>query len=322
MYRKTTLAAFSAALGLWAGTALAAPPTTITYSGFLTSNTGTPVTIATDLTFRFYDAASLGTQVGTADVVTVIPTSDGYFTAIVGTSIASFSGLFDTPVWMTVQVEGDAAEMTPRIPITSVPSALSVDWSGISNRPVSSCGGTTPFVTGVDIDGKVTCAAAPAGAGSCGSGQIMRWAGAAWACVIDQVGTVTSVVSGSGLTGGTITTTGTLSANFTAAGGDNGAATTVARGDHTHDARYAMRCTTVSNSVTVGANAASGSVVASCTSPDLMVGGGYWVQGPYNIWDVPISRPWGSTGWDVWGWNNSASAQTLTAYVRCCRITP
>jgi hypothetical protein len=47
-------------------------------------------------------------------------------------------------------------------------------------------------------------------------------------------GTVTSVASGTGLTGGPITTTGTLSVNF----GGSGSASTVARSDHSHDTLY------------------------------------------------------------------------------------
>ena len=43
-------------------------------------------------------------------------------------------------------------------------------------------------------------------------------------------GTVTQIVAGTGLTGGTITTSGTIAVNF----GGTGSATTVARSDHTH----------------------------------------------------------------------------------------
>jgi hypothetical protein len=47
-------------------------------------------------------------------------------------------------------------------------------------------------------------------------------------------GTVTSITAGAGLTGGTITTTGTISVDF----GPSGSATTVSRSDHNHDSRY------------------------------------------------------------------------------------
>lgn len=47
------------------------------------------------------------------------------------------------------------------------------------------------------------------------------------------------VIAGSGLTGGgTLAADRTLTVNFTTSGGNNGTATTVARGDHNHDATY------------------------------------------------------------------------------------
>ncbi len=51
---------------------------------------------------------------------------------------------------------------------------------------------------------------------SCGSGQILVWSGSAWNCsTVKGTGTVTSVGSGLGLTGGPITTSGTLSVDTT-----------------------------------------------------------------------------------------------------------
>jgi len=53
-------------------------------------------------------------------------------------------------------------------------------------------------------------------------------------------GLVTSITAGAGLASSPnpITSTGTMQVNFTTAGGDDGSAVTVARGDHLHDARY------------------------------------------------------------------------------------
>jgi hypothetical protein len=78
----------------------------------------------------------------------------------------------------------------------------------------------------------------------CASGQIMKWNGTAWACDTDFGGTgdITGVTTAgsSGLLGGVASGDANLSVNFVAAGGDNGIATTVARGDHLHDTRYLM----------------------------------------------------------------------------------
>ncbi|HEY4841988.1 MAG TPA: DNRLRE domain-containing protein [Terriglobales bacterium] len=52
---------------------------------------------------------------------------------------------------------------------------------------------------------------------TCSSGQVLSWSGSAWACTtVKGTGTVTSVGSGLGLTGGPITTRGTLSIDTTA----------------------------------------------------------------------------------------------------------
>ncbi len=181
MFKKTTLAF---ALLLTAGLAQAAPPAVITYGGFLLDGAGAPVTAPTSVTFRFYTSATGGTALASQNL-TVLPSSEGYFSQVLGSGVTGFDALFQSPsVYMGVQVESDTAEMSPRIQITSVPSALSVDWTGITGRPTSSCSGATPVVTGIDVDGRVTCGAA--------------------------AGAVTSVATGSGLTGGPITTTGTI----------------------------------------------------------------------------------------------------------------
>jgi hypothetical protein len=60
-----------------------------------------------------------------------------------------------------------------------------------------------------------TVALADLGQNGCGGSQVLKWNGAAWACAADQDtnsgGTVTSVATGAGLSGGPITATGTVS---------------------------------------------------------------------------------------------------------------
>jgi hypothetical protein len=81
---------------------------------------------------------------------------------------------------------------------------------------------------------------------TCAAGEILKFNGTAWACAADNGGaggggTVTSITAGDGIVaspGNPIVTAGTLSANFTTPGADNGTATTVARGDHTHNSLY------------------------------------------------------------------------------------
>jgi hypothetical protein len=102
-----------------------------------------------------------------------------------------------------------------------------VDGSGAFRAP-----SYLDYATGKNVGLLLTCAA----------GQVMQWNGADWVCAtVAGSGDITDVLAGTGIT---VTNPGgpqpTVSANFTAAGGDNGSATTVARGDHLHDARYLM----------------------------------------------------------------------------------
>ncbi len=75
-------------------------------------------------------------------------------------------------------------------------------------------GGTSGAVTLAIANGGVT--AAMMASNGCTSGQILKYNGSAWACAADATGGgggVTSITAGTGLTGGTITTTGTLAAD-------------------------------------------------------------------------------------------------------------
>lgn len=205
----TTLRKLAAlvALLLVAGSARAAPPKTITYNGFLLDSAGAPVGATSLITFRLYDADTAGNKVY-EEAITVLPSaSDGYFSATIG--LASFlpDAVFNTPLWLAVKY-GTEAEMTPRIALSSVPSsfsALRVDWAGIQNRPISSCSGTTPYVTGIDQNGAVTCGAAPGGgASACATGQVLKWSGTAWTCGTDTDTTYTAAVGGPLTLAGTV----------------------------------------------------------------------------------------------------------------------
>jgi hypothetical protein len=296
--RRTTIVALASLLLV--RTAYAALPSVITYNGYLLNNNGNPVTSSSTLGFNFYSAPSGGTPLnGSAISVTLIPSADGYFSAVIDTG--AYATLFDTgPIYMGIAV-GSEVEMSPRIQVTSAPFALSarsVAWSGVSGFPDSTCS-PGQAVTAIGTNGVGTCdaagiavtASAPLSAtgtstvniampqatasapgylssgdwlafaskvssvqgipnggiavgGSaaspvlglvpCPSGQVLKAGAVAgqWACDADAVGTgtVTAVDGGPGLTGGPITTSGTLSVAFAG----SGAATTVSRSDHVH----------------------------------------------------------------------------------------
>jgi hypothetical protein len=276
---RTALASFVLATALLTpGPALAAVPQVLTYTGYLKTPAGVPVSASTNLTFRFYDAAAAGNTLYTKQL-SVVPGSDGWFSVVLDTppGFPSFSA--DLYIGITVESE---PELAPRTRLTPSPSALAVDWGGVQGRPatcpagqfltldaggalacaasggVASVGVSPPLVasgsaanpviglTGTCSAGQVLkwdgaawgCAAdAVGGAGgsvvsvgvvapilntgtatapvislptSCATAQVLRWNGAAWACATETTGTVTSVATGTGLTGGPITTAGTV----------------------------------------------------------------------------------------------------------------
>jgi primosomal replication protein N len=196
----------------------------LTYSGYLRDASGKVVTTATTITFRFYSVAEGGTAVW-EDAIGVVPSADGYFSAIIGATESNplLPSDFLAQLWLGLQVSTDVAEMTPRTRLTSVPYALAVDWAGVTGKPatfpadptvvqarVTGTCGASQFMQSIDEAGAVVCAT-PAGGGDvtdvlggsgvvvsnpagpqptvslrpCAAGQVLKSDGTAWACAAD-----------------------------------------------------------------------------------------------------------------------------------------
>ena len=232
-----------AGLALLTTLAIAAPPQTINYQGFLTNPGGTPVNANVVMTFKLYNAATAGAMVYSETQFSVNVTN-GNFNAVVG-SVTPITLPFDVPYWLTVAINSDA-EMTPRQPLASSPyafraasldSAATIAGSQITG-PIN-----TATIVGSQISGTITSANFIATqqlpSVACATNQIPKWNGSAWACAADNIGgngTVTSIVAGAGLTAATITTSGTINVdptsptfagNYLKLGGNTLAATAV-----------------------------------------------------------------------------------------------
>jgi len=99
-------------------------------------------------------------------------------------------------------------------PITGSGS-LSIASGGVTNGMLQNSAITLSPASPLTGGGTVALGSSTSlGLASCATGQILKWSGS-WACAADanSGGTVTSVASGTGLTGGPITTSGTLSVN-------------------------------------------------------------------------------------------------------------
>jgi hypothetical protein len=91
---------------------------------------------------------------------------------------------------------------------------LKVPAAGITNAMLADSKITLNASTagGLTVPGAMTLGDTyTIGLKTCSTNQVLQYSGTAWACASVGTGTVTSVASGSGLTGGPITTSGTLS---------------------------------------------------------------------------------------------------------------
>ncbi len=169
--------------------------TAFTYQGYLTDGSN-PANGSYDFQFQLFNAATGGSQVGSTVTKTNVNVVNGYFTVEV-----DFGDVFDgTALWLEVAARqaggGSYTTLSPRQALTATPYAAyatRAPWSGLVGMPAG-------FADGTDAD--------TLGGLSCGSGQVAKWNGSAWACADDNAGTgggggdITAVYAGTGLTGG------------------------------------------------------------------------------------------------------------------------
>jgi hypothetical protein len=211
----------AAILAAMVSSARAAVPTELTVQGVLRDANGVlqsmPVTVTVDL----YDDQAAGTKLNAAAYVTPnVPVVNGLFTQTVTIPTSDLTAMTNAAqVWMAVQVGSDTF---PRQKVTPELYALISRVAESANALSSQCSGcVTNANLGSGIDGnKVTTgtvAAATTAAQLQGrpvfntaptNGQALAWNNTAmrW----EPTNVVTSIASGSGLTGGPITGTGTL----------------------------------------------------------------------------------------------------------------
>lgn len=103
-------------LTLFSFPAHASVPDNINYQGYLTDSNNNPINGTTNITFSLYSVKTGGVPLW-ADAVPVT-ISNGLFTVMLGGTIPFPATLFDTPLWLGINVEGDG-EMTPRTELNS-----------------------------------------------------------------------------------------------------------------------------------------------------------------------------------------------------------
>jgi site-specific recombinase XerD len=113
------------------------PNRQLSFQGRLEDAAGTPITTATDVTFKLWDDATVGSQLYSTGVCSLTPDTDGVFSTQIGSdcgaAIASSVFTENASVWLEVTVEAET--LTPRQPIASVAYALNSET--IQGFPIS-----------------------------------------------------------------------------------------------------------------------------------------------------------------------------------------
>ena len=203
-FRLWAVVLLLAMVGAWTS-AEAQLPRLINYQGFLTEAGNVPANGTKAVTFKLYGAPVGGVALHSeTQSVTVV---NGVFNAAIG-SITPLVLLFDVPYYLSVTIAADP-EMTPRQPLLASPYSLrTAAVDAAAALPAAQITGT--LATAQIADGAVS--AAKLSTSGCAAGQVLKFNGTAWGCATDAAGsgTVTSIDTGSGLTGGPITSTGTM----------------------------------------------------------------------------------------------------------------
>lgn len=177
--------------------------TAFTYQGELRQNSAA-VSGNVDLIFQLYDAPIGGNQVGatlnfTAGNGNPVTVSNGLFTVALDFGALAFNTLATSERYLKVTVNGNP--LAPRTKIESAPYALQSRTAELAYTVSNASVGAAQIVP-AQVQQRVT--------GTCTVGSSIQSIAQDGTVTCQTAGTVTSVGSGSGLTGGPITSSGTL----------------------------------------------------------------------------------------------------------------
>ncbi|MBI5700468.1 hypothetical protein HZC34_01310 [Candidatus Saganbacteria bacterium] len=192
----------------------ASVPAKMSYEGRLTDSSGTAVTTSKTIDIRIYDASTAGNVVWGPESFTITPDSQGVFSLVLGsTSPISPEVFSNSSRYLDLTVAGE--NMSPRTQIVSAgysnmsAVAQSVEDGSISNAKIANSTITNTKVTANQFVKNIVAGSGVSVSGDEGSGtgQVTLTV----TSVSTSGGTVTQVNSGAGLTGGSITVSGTIS---------------------------------------------------------------------------------------------------------------
>ena len=192
----------------------AAVPQKMNFQGRLTDTGGNPITTAVDVKFSIFDASSGGSELWTETISGLIP-DQGLVNQELGLSTAITSAIFSGDTrYLAVKI-GTDAEMVPRIPLATVPFAFRAATADTvpNNSLTANKFVTGQIVTGLSSSGSVTAlkdnVVIEGGSGvSISQNDLLNKL--TITANSTAGGTVTQVNTGTGLTGGPITSSGTV----------------------------------------------------------------------------------------------------------------
>jgi len=189
-FHKSRIPVLVSAILFFASTAFSAVPQIISYQGTLSDSGGAPINATLNITFTFYDAATLGTALW--QEVQSVDIANGVFSVQLGVDTAGNPldpAFFEDPLFLGIAVDGDS-EMAPRQELAAVGYAFRA--KSVESDTLNSL--------------------------SCANGEVPKWNGSAWACSADDNsgGDITGVTAGDGLTGGGISGDVVISADLNA----------------------------------------------------------------------------------------------------------
>ena len=201
-------------------------PYELYYSGRLTTLAGAPLEGPINIEIKFFRSESGADEIAvTVPAFTNVSLDEGTFALSIQLTPAQFHTVFpdssSSPTYIQLK-DTTHDQVYPRLVYTVVPYALkvpvdnsTVGYNSDGKLTVLNLGGDVTGAGGstlvTKIQGNSVSNTSPA------SGEVLKWNGSSWApSSAGGVGTITSVASGTGLTGGPITGSGTISV---AAGG-------------------------------------------------------------------------------------------------------
>lgn len=245
-------------------------PRQMVFQGRLVRADGSPETSAQDLRFALYPTPTGGAPVW-EESHPGVPVSNGYYSVVLGAAQPlPDSALNGQPLYLGVSLVGQS-ELTPRLPVVSVPYALkagdSAKLEGLgaaSFAPAEHSHASVPYALKAGNSDELGGIPASSYSRTNHTHAVATSSASGFMSSSDKakLDGISNPSTGSGLR----VNGNALSVNFTTSGGNNGTATTVARGDHSH-AAPSLSCTWRR------ASSDSGTAVSYCATYEVLSGG-------------------------------------------------